>query len=275
MARSDMIHMSMCVDSGVSEAKVPERVVGRLGLGNLPVGFRLGRMDQVRELDTVLDEEHRDVVADQIPVAFASVETDSESPHVTGGVRRAPRPGHRGKADEGRSVDRRITQDGGTGQFLDRLGQSEGAVGGRTPGVDHSLGDPLVVEVHDLLTKVKIVEEAVGPRSPIRRLLSVSSTGTPVTVVRTSPPWAHSGARASAGAPGEIGTFRTRGAARRVAIVDTSLEQGTAFAIPLVVPLEGPSKRSGQQPSDCNSGARVLTRHVNNPASRPSPRRPP
>ena len=33
----------------------------------------------------------------------------------------------------------------------------------------------------------------VGPRSPTRRLLSVSSTGTPVAVVSVSPPWAHWG----------------------------------------------------------------------------------
>ena len=48
----------------------------------------------------------------------------------------------------------------------------------------------------------------VGPRSPTRRLLSVSSTGTPVAVVRVSPPWAHWGATASSGAPAETVALR-------------------------------------------------------------------
>jgi len=34
------------------------------------VGFHFYGMDEVGEFDGILDEEHRDVVADQIPVAF-------------------------------------------------------------------------------------------------------------------------------------------------------------------------------------------------------------
>jgi hypothetical protein len=52
--------------------EVPEIIVGRLRLRKRPVGFLLGGMDQVRKLDGVLDEEDRDVVADEIPVAFLS-----------------------------------------------------------------------------------------------------------------------------------------------------------------------------------------------------------
>ena len=50
---------------GVQRHEVPERVVGGLRLRDFPVGLRLGRVDDVRKLDAVLNEEHRHVVADQ------------------------------------------------------------------------------------------------------------------------------------------------------------------------------------------------------------------
>jgi hypothetical protein len=59
---------------GVQRHEIPEGVVGALRLWDLPVGMRLRRVDDVRELDRVLDEEDRDVVADQVEGAFFGVE---------------------------------------------------------------------------------------------------------------------------------------------------------------------------------------------------------
>ena len=69
--------------------EVPEVVMRGLRLREAPVGLLLGRVDQVGELDRVLDEEHRDVVADEIPVALARVELDREPAHVPCQVGRA------------------------------------------------------------------------------------------------------------------------------------------------------------------------------------------
>ena len=50
--------------------EVPEGVVRRGGLRIALVGLHLHRMDEVGEFDRVLDEEDRNVVADEIPIAF-------------------------------------------------------------------------------------------------------------------------------------------------------------------------------------------------------------
>jgi hypothetical protein len=63
--------------------EVPEIVMGGLCLRKRPVGLLLGGMDQVGELDGILNEEHRNIVADKIPVAFLRVELDREATHVT------------------------------------------------------------------------------------------------------------------------------------------------------------------------------------------------
>ena len=50
--------------------EVVERVVSRGGLWDFVVRFRLYRMNQVGEFNRILDEEDRDVVANQVPIAF-------------------------------------------------------------------------------------------------------------------------------------------------------------------------------------------------------------
>ena len=57
-------------DLGHQRREVPEGVMRRAGLRHREVRFRLRGVDQIRKLHRVLDEEHRDVVADEIPVAF-------------------------------------------------------------------------------------------------------------------------------------------------------------------------------------------------------------
>ena len=50
IARSDMIHMIMCMLSGVRLDEVPEIVVRRLGLRKRAVWLLLRGVDQVRKL---------------------------------------------------------------------------------------------------------------------------------------------------------------------------------------------------------------------------------
>ena len=75
IVRSDITHMTMCMDSGVSEMKSQKVSCAVAGLREAAVGLHLHRMDEVGELDRVLDEEHRDVVADEVPVALAACRT--------------------------------------------------------------------------------------------------------------------------------------------------------------------------------------------------------
>ncbi len=67
---------------GVQRSEIPERVVSGLGLRDLPVRVRLGRVDDVGELDAVLDEKHRHVVADQVEGALVGVELYREPARV-------------------------------------------------------------------------------------------------------------------------------------------------------------------------------------------------
>ena len=45
--------------------------------------FRLNRMYDIRELDRLLNEEDGNVIADNVPIAFGSVELDSKTSNVS------------------------------------------------------------------------------------------------------------------------------------------------------------------------------------------------
>ncbi len=100
MARSDIAHMTMCMALRHQRDEIPERVVRGGRLRKAAVGLHLHRMDQVGELHRVLDEEDRDVVADQVEVAFLGVELHREAAHVARQVDRAGAAGHGREAHE-------------------------------------------------------------------------------------------------------------------------------------------------------------------------------
>jgi hypothetical protein len=107
--------MIMCMALGRQRDEVPEIVVRALGLREGAVGLRLHRMDEVGELDRVLDEEDRDVVADDVPVALLRVELDREAAHVAGEVGRALAAGDGREAHEGRRLLAGALEDVGAG----------------------------------------------------------------------------------------------------------------------------------------------------------------
>ena len=57
-----------------------------LSLRHFVVWFGFHGMNQVRELDGVLDEEHWDVVADDVPVSLLCIELDGEPSHIADSV---------------------------------------------------------------------------------------------------------------------------------------------------------------------------------------------
>ena len=71
-------------------------------LGAAQVGARiaLDRVVEVGELERIAQEEHRRVVADQVPVAFLGVEFHGETADIALGIGRAAFAGHGGETGE-------------------------------------------------------------------------------------------------------------------------------------------------------------------------------
>jgi hypothetical protein len=174
MPRSDITHISVCVVSGISDAKSQKGVVRRRGLRNGVVRLGLHGMNEVGELHRVLDEEDRDVVAHQIPVALVGVELDGETANVARGVGRAAFAGHGGEAHEHRRDLARRLKRGGAGEFGQRLVRLEDAVRGRTSRMHDALGNPLVIEVRDLLAQDEVLQQRRPAQSGLERVLVVA-----------------------------------------------------------------------------------------------------
>ena len=158
---------------GHQRHEVPEVVVRRLGLRELAVRLRLDRVDDVGELDRVLDEEDRDVVADDVPVAFLRVQLHGEAAHVAGEIERALAAGDRRETHERRRALTRPLEDVGPREVGQRLVRLEIAVCAVATGVHDTLGDPLVIEVEDLLAEVEVLEQRRPPLADPQRVLVV------------------------------------------------------------------------------------------------------
>ena len=158
---------------GHQRGKVPKTVVRAGRLWHLVVRLGLDGVHQVGELDRILDEEHRNVVADQVVVAFPGVELDGKTAHVAHCIGRTARAGHIRKAHEDRRAQRRVLQKVGAGELRHRLVELEIPVRGRATGVHHALGNALVVEVRDLLAQDEVFEQRRAARAGFERIVVV------------------------------------------------------------------------------------------------------
>ena len=68
------------------------------------IRLHLHSVDEIGKLDGVLDEENRNVVANQIPVALTGVEFHREATHVARRVDRPGAAGDRGELSKHRSL---------------------------------------------------------------------------------------------------------------------------------------------------------------------------
>src|SRR5450756_391785 len=158
--------------------EIPEGVVRTCRLRKATVGFHFYGMDEVGEFNGILDEENRDVVADQVPVAFLGVKLDGKSTYVTRGVDRTR------AACDGRYAGKHgglLTYLGeypGGGVLLQRGGQLEESMHARRTRVNDTLGNTLVIEMVDFFAEDEILQKRRTARIGPERVLIIGKCDT-------------------------------------------------------------------------------------------------
>src|ERR1039457_1169444 len=139
--------------------EIPEGVVPGCRLRKSAVRFHFYGMDEVRKFNGILDEENRDVVADQIPIALLRVKLDGKSTHVARSIYRAR------AACDGRYTGKQgclLTHLGkhfGGGVFFQRGGQLKETMHARPSRVNDTLRDTFVIEMRDFFAQDEILQE--------------------------------------------------------------------------------------------------------------------
>src|SRR5664280_41009 len=139
--------------------EIPECVVRGCRLGESPVRLHLYGVDQIRKLDSILDKEDRDVIADKIPIAFFSVELDRKSTHVTRSIYRTCATCDGRYSSEYRRFLAHLGEYPGSGVFLQRRGQFEESMNPRGSRMNNTLGNTLMVEMSDFVAEDEIFEK--------------------------------------------------------------------------------------------------------------------
>jgi hypothetical protein len=107
-------------------------------------------MDDIGELDGVLDEEHGNIVAHNVPVALFCVELDCKASNISNSISGASATQHSRESKEDGRFTGRVGQDTGAGDILSGFEQTEGTECAGTSGMDDSLRNTLMVESMDL-----------------------------------------------------------------------------------------------------------------------------
>ena len=166
-------HQHVCGFGG-QRNEVPERIVRRGGLRDFVVRLGLHRMDKVGKLDRVLDEEHRHVVADEIPDPFVRIKFDGKTAHVARRIGRAPRTRNGREAHKYRSLLGRVAEHPGHGEIREILVDLKIAVRRSASRMHDPLRNALVVEMGDLFAEVKILEQSRPTLASFQRILIVA-----------------------------------------------------------------------------------------------------
>lgn len=152
--------------------EVPEIVVGCLALGNFVVWFWLHGVHyrrellvcsavafieynvglaKIRKLDSILDEEDRDVVAHYIPIAFVGVELDCETSYIPHRIGASSASLNCREAYEDRCIPACIRENTRMGKIRNALVQFEVSKCACASSMNDSLRNAFVVEAGDLI----------------------------------------------------------------------------------------------------------------------------
>ena len=142
-------------------------------LRHLVVRLGLDGMHEVGELHGVLDEEHRDVVAHQIPVAFVGVELHGKAAHIACRVLGATLAGHGGKANKHRRHLAGLLEWCRLGVLRQRCVAFKIPVRAGATRMHDAFRNALMVEVGDLFPQNEIFEQRRPPQAEFQRVLVV------------------------------------------------------------------------------------------------------
>jgi hypothetical protein len=107
-------------------------------------------MDNIGEFESILDEEDRNVVPNDIPISFLRVKLNGESSYISDGICTSARSQDGREAHEDGRGSRCVGENTCTGDIRGTLVKLECSKGSSSTRMHDSLGNPFMVELHDL-----------------------------------------------------------------------------------------------------------------------------
>src|ERR1700684_4330010 len=116
-------------------------------------------MDEIGKLDRILDEEHGNVVADEVEIALIGIELDRKAAHIAGHVTCPRAPSHGREAREHFRFLALLGKERRLSQMRNGICHLEKPVRARSASVDDALGNALVIEMSDLFPEREIFQK--------------------------------------------------------------------------------------------------------------------
>src|ERR1022692_1217440 len=130
-------------------------------------------MDEIGKFDGVLNEEHWDVVANEVPVSLLCIEFHGEAAYVARRVHRSGAARYRRNAGEQRRLFARALEQVGLCDIGQRFEILKITVRGRTARVHDTFRNSLVVKVEYFFPQDKIFKQGRAARAGAQRVLVI------------------------------------------------------------------------------------------------------
>ena len=121
--------------------EIPKVVVSGLCLRDFIVRFGLARVDDIGELESILNEEDWNVVADNVPVTLVGVKLHGKATNISDGIRTASASQDGREAEEDGGCARSVSQNASRSNVRGTLKQPKGTKGASASGVNNTLGN--------------------------------------------------------------------------------------------------------------------------------------
>mmetsp|Transcript_13876 Transcript_13876/g.28436 ORF Transcript_13876/g.28436 Transcript_13876/m.28436 type:complete len:222 (+) Transcript_13876:1148-1813(+) len=136
-------------------------------------GVWFERVNHVWKLNSIANEEDREIVAYKIPVPFARVEFHRKSSWISQRLWRMTRVHHGGKPDSHRRLHPDLAEHVCVGQVSDIMRDSENTLCGGPASVYHTFWDPFPVEICKLLDQMIVLQQNRTTRTHRQRVLVI------------------------------------------------------------------------------------------------------
>ncbi len=107
-------------------------------------------MNNIGKFESILDEEDGNVVSDDIPISFLRVKFNGETSHISDGICTSAGSQDGGETHEDGRGSRCVGENACTGDIRGTLVKLECSKGSSSTCMDDSLGNPFMIESHDL-----------------------------------------------------------------------------------------------------------------------------
>ena len=160
--------------------EIPKGIVCTRSLRKALICFHFYGVNKIGKLNRILNEENRDIITYQIPIAFLSVKFSCKATNIARRVHRTRSTRNSGKPDENIAFCALLLKKVSASELWNGICAFKYAMGRTATGVNDPFWNPFMVKMENLFTENMIFEERWATFASFQTVLIITDTMTKI-----------------------------------------------------------------------------------------------